>query len=98
MAKRAKARLPDDPYVADTLGLALITKGLYLSAIAELSDAAEELPGHPTVLYHLGLALGKNGEKEKAVEALERALKTKGDFPEREEAEQLLEDIQTERT
>jgi Flp pilus assembly protein TadD len=98
LAKRAKAQLPDDPNVADTLGLALIHKGVYTAAIAELSEAAEKMPEHSTVLYHLGLAFWKNGEKEKAIEALEKALKMKGDFPEREEAKKLLEEIQIERT
>jgi tetratricopeptide (TPR) repeat protein len=98
LAKIAKEQLPDDPNVADTLGLAFIAKGLYQSAVSELSMAVEKLPEHPTVQYHLGLALWKSGEKEQAIEALKKALKTKGDFPERDEAKILLEEIRTERT
>jgi tetratricopeptide (TPR) repeat protein len=49
LAKKAKAQLPDDPNVADTLGLAFIAKGLYPSAISELSEAVEKMPQHPTV-------------------------------------------------
>jgi Flp pilus assembly protein TadD len=98
LAKIAKEQLPDDPNVADTLGLAFIAKGLYQSAVSELSMAVEKLPEHPTVRYHLGLALWKSGEKEQAVEALEKALGTKLEFPEREQAKQLLEEIRTERT
>ena len=98
MAKRAKEQLPDDPNVADTLGLALLTKGFYPSAISELSDAVEKMPEQPTVLYHLGLAHWKNGDKKEAQAALDKALKTKVDFPERKEAERLLEEIRTERT
>jgi uncharacterized protein HemY len=56
------------------------------------------MPDHPTVQYHLGLALWKSGEKKQAIVVLEKALKTKEDFPEREEAKKLLEEIQTERT
>jgi len=98
LAKKAKEQLPDDPNVADTLGLALLHKGIYSAAIAELSEAVEKLPEHPTVLYHLGLAHWKNGEKEKAIEVLEKALSMKGEFPERAEAKKLLEEIRTERT
>jgi Flp pilus assembly protein TadD len=98
LAKIAKEQLPDDPNVADTLGLAWLHKGIYTAAIAELSEAVEKLPENQTVQYHLGLALWKNGEKEQAIEALERALGSKLEFPEREQAEQLLEEIRTERT
>lgn len=95
LAKKAKGQLPDDPRVADTLGLACIVKGLYASAIAELSDAAEKMAQNPTVLYHLGLAYWKNGEKDRAVEALQDALKIKKAFPERQAATELLEEIKT---
>jgi tetratricopeptide (TPR) repeat protein len=94
LAKKAKAQLPDDPSVADTLGLAFIDKGLYASAISELSDAADKMPWNPTVLYHLALAHWKNGEKEQALEALHDALKIKEDFPERQAAGELLEEIE----
>jgi tetratricopeptide (TPR) repeat protein len=94
LAKKAKAQLPDDPRVADTLGRACIVKGLYDSAIAELSDAAEKMPENPTVLYHLGLAYWRNDEKHQAVEALAKALKIKKAFPERQAAAQLLQEIE----
>ena len=56
------------------------------------------MPQHPTVLYHLGLAHWKNGEKDKAIEVLEKSLKTELEFPEKEQAQKLLEEIRTERT
>jgi Flp pilus assembly protein TadD len=84
--------------VTDTLGLALIAKGLYLNAISELRGASEKLPKNPTILYHLGLAHWKNGEKDEALEVLMRALKMKKDFPERKEAQRLLEKIRAETT
>lgn len=93
LAKKAKAQFPDDPRVADTMGLACIVKGLYASAIAELSDAAEKMPENATVLYHLGLAYWKNDEKDQALEALGNALKIKKAFPERQAATELLREI-----
>ncbi len=93
LAKTAKAQLPDDPSVADTLGLALLAKGLYPSAVSELIDAAEKMPRNPTVLYHLGLAHWKNGDRDQALAALHDALEIKDAFPERQEAKELLEEI-----
>jgi Flp pilus assembly protein TadD len=69
-------------------------KGFYPSAIAELNDAAEKMPEHPTVLYHLGLALWKNGDKEKALETVRKALDLKKKFPEEEEAQKLLKEME----
>ena len=94
LAKKAKAQLPDDPSVADTLGLALIGKGLYASAVAELRDAVEKMPQNPTFHYHLGLAYWKNSETDQALAALHRALKSKQDFPEQQEARELLKKIE----
>jgi len=96
LAKKAKEQLPDDPNVSDTLGLALIRIGLYASAVAELSEAVQKLPDNSTVLYHLALAHWKNGEKDKAIEVLKKALKTDRKFQERKQAEKLLEEILTE--
>jgi tetratricopeptide (TPR) repeat protein len=93
LARKAKAQLPDDPSVADTLGLVYIAKGLYPNAISELSDAAAKRPENPTVLYHLGLAYWKNGDKDQALKTLQDALKVKA-FPERQEAEKLLKEIE----
>jgi tetratricopeptide (TPR) repeat protein len=94
LAKTAKAQLPDAPGVADTLGLALIIKGLYTSAISELRDAATKMPQNPTVVYHLGLAYWKSGDKDRAMEALRKALSVKDTFPERQAAGQLLKEIE----
>jgi tetratricopeptide (TPR) repeat protein len=96
LVKRAKKQLPDDPNVSDTFGLAIIRLGLYASAVTELSEAVKKLPDNPTVLYHLALAHWKNGEKDKAIEVLKRALETDQEFKERKQAEKLQEEIQTE--
>jgi tetratricopeptide (TPR) repeat protein len=98
LAKKAKAQLPDDPSVADTYALALIVKGLYTSAISELSDATEKMPQNPTVLYHLGLAYWKNGDTNQAAEALGRALKLEQVFPERQAAMELLQEARAQKS
>ena len=94
LARKAKAQLPDNPGVADTLGLTLLGKGLYHSAIAELTDAAEKLSQYPTVFYHLGLAYWKSGDREKALDALGTALDMNRDFPEKEKTTNLLQVIE----
>ncbi len=93
LAKKAKAQLPDDPSIADTLGLALIVNGHYAKAVSELRDAAEKAPRNPTVFYHLGLAYWKNGENDQALEALGNALEIEQAFPEQQAAKELLEEI-----
>lgn len=93
LARQAKSQLPDDPGVADTVGLAYLEKGLYPSAISEFRDAAQKLPQNATIHYHLGLAYWKNQEKLHALEALEKALDVKASFPERHDAEALLKQI-----
>jgi tetratricopeptide (TPR) repeat protein len=94
LAKQAKALLPDDPHVADTIGLAYLEKGFYPSAISEFSDAAEKMPRDPTIWYHLGLAYWKNNERERALEAANKALKIKEAFPQRQNAEKLVKEIE----
>jgi len=93
LAKIAKAQLPDDPNIADTLGLALIATGQYPEAISELRNATEKAPQNPTILYHLGLAYWKNGEKDKARDVLTEAMTLKKLFPEQQAAKKLLEEI-----
>ena len=94
LARKVKGQMPDDPSVADTLGLAFIAKGLYPSAISELSDAAAKRPENPTILYHLGLAHWKNGDKDQALKTLQDALKLSSAFPERQAATALLKEIE----
>lgn len=94
LAKKAKARLPDDPRVGDTLGFALIKKGLYPSAISELRESVTGMEQDPTVLYHLGLAYWKNDEQGKALAALRQSLQNNRKFPELEEARKLIETIE----
>jgi thioredoxin-like negative regulator of GroEL len=47
----------------------------------------------PTLRYHLAVALDKNGQQEAARQELERLLKSRKDFPELTEAQQLLSQL-----
>ena len=48
---------------------------------------------NPTYQYHLGLAYAKTGDRQKAKEALQRALAIKADFSGAEEAKKVLETL-----
>jgi tetratricopeptide (TPR) repeat protein len=75
LATSAKQRLPDDPSVDDTIGWAYFKKDLPLLAVRPLVDSLRKRPDAAPVLYHLGMAYAKLGDKAKARGALERALK-----------------------
>lgn len=95
LAQTAKRRLPDDPYVMDTLGWVYYKRGLYDSAIAEFSASLEKMPDNATVQYHLGMALHQKGDAERARAALERALALDPGLAEAEaeEARRVIEEL-----
>ena len=90
LARMAKEKLPNSPYVMDTLGWVYYKKGLYGSAIGEFSDCLAQIPENPAVIYHLGMAYYKNGDKRKARVELEKALSLDENFTGAEEARQVL--------
>ena len=74
LAERAHKALPDDANVADTYGFALLTKGLFATAITTLQDAAQKIPENPAVWYHLAIAYWRYGKAAQAKTALQEAL------------------------
>jgi len=98
LAQDAKNAMPNDPSVADTLGWIMYKKGIPSAAIALFRESIDGYPeGHPlrgTVRYHLASAYEKNGERDRAVQELKRALDEVAAFSERDAAEKLLKDLQ----
>jgi tetratricopeptide (TPR) repeat protein len=90
LAQVAKAALPDDPAVNDTLGWVYYKKNLAQSAIPFLRASVERDGRQPVFHYHLGLAYAKNGEKIPARRALEQALRLSPDFPGAADARRVL--------
>ena len=90
LAQAAKAELPDDARVSDTLGWIYYQKGMATLAITALRQSVEQNPKSAESRYHLGLALLKNGDKREARQSLEQALKLNGSFPDAAEARQAL--------
>lgn len=74
LAQRAKAKMPTEPSVSDTLAWIQYRKGLYSSAATLLTDAARQSPQNATYQYHLGMTLWKEGKTSEAKEPLRRAL------------------------
>ena len=92
-AMRAKQASPDSPVIADTLGWVHLKRQSYSLAITQFELALEKLPGNPTMAYHLALALRGNSQSQKAEEILKQLIKENADFPDRENAEKLLEEL-----
>jgi Flp pilus assembly protein TadD len=93
LAQAAKAELPDEPNVNDTLALVYIRKQLGSLAIPLLRLAVEKRPNEPVFHYHLGLAYSQTGDTRAARQALERALKLKPDFESAEDARKVLRSL-----
>lgn len=82
LAQVAKEVLPDQPEVNDTLGFIYLKKQIPSLAVPPMLIAVEKDPQNPTYHYRLGQAYLETGNKAKAKDALEQALKLKSDFPE----------------
>jgi tetratricopeptide (TPR) repeat protein len=90
LARKARDFRPFDPYTADTFGWVLYRKGQYPQALELLKESAENLPGQPEVLFHLGMAHYALAEEAPARQAFEAALNAKGDFQFRAQVEERL--------
>lgn len=78
LAQEAKALVPNNPNIADTLGWVFYKKKLPSAAITYLKEAEQGFPSDDPALgsirYHLALAYHANGESEKAKALLQLAL------------------------
>jgi tetratricopeptide (TPR) repeat protein len=84
---------PGEPGFQDTLGWVLCQRGEYTKAETYLEKAVSKAPNNPSLYYHLGWCEVKMGETTKAQETLKKALSLKTEFPERAEAQKLLESL-----
>ena len=84
---------PDEPGFQDTMGWVLAKRGEYAKARSYLEQATDKAPNNPTLEYHLGWCQAKLGETVEAKKTLQKALGLKPDFPERAEAQKLLDSL-----
>ena len=91
LARKARDANPQNPYFADTLGWIYYRKDIYPTAVSLLKDVSERLGGKdPNVLFHLGQAYYKNGERNAARDALAKALAINPNLPGADEATKVL--------
>jgi putative PEP-CTERM system TPR-repeat lipoprotein len=90
ISRRASRLAPNSPQIADTFGWILLSTGDIREAIQQLERAATRMAQNATVQYHLAVAYEKAGRLWEAQRAAQRAVDL-GDFPERSEAESLIE-------
>ncbi|MDX2150583.1 MAG: tetratricopeptide repeat protein [Bryobacteraceae bacterium] len=75
--ERARARLPNNAEVADTLAWIYIKKNLADSALGVLRDVVAKNPDNALFRYHMAMALVQKGDKATAKRELETALRSK---------------------
>jgi tetratricopeptide (TPR) repeat protein len=95
LAQKAKELAPNLAGVRDTLGWIYYLNGQYTEALKELHQATKLDYGNPTMHYHLGMAYLKKGMGPRALAQFRRSVKGNVDFPERKEAEKLIQEIQS---
>ena len=81
---------PEDPRLLDTTGWIYCRQGNYAEARKYLERAVAKAPNHPVLQYHLGFCAAKLGDNDLARTAMEKSLAFKGNFPEREDAQKIL--------
>jgi len=85
----------NDPNILDTMGWVYYRKGSYLYAILFFKESLALKPDNPMTCYHLGMALSKTDEFEKARPYFEKALSLNNDFKHAEEIRKMLKSDQS---
>jgi tetratricopeptide (TPR) repeat protein len=93
LAQTAKAELPDNAVVTDTLGWIYYQKGLASLAVTTLREASDQNPKNANIRYHLGLAHLKNGDKVAARSLLEEVLRLNPSFQNADDVRRVLASI-----
>jgi tetratricopeptide (TPR) repeat protein len=88
-AERAKELQPYNATTADTLGWVLYQKGLYSRSVRVLEEAVARQPDARR-RYHLAMAYARAGDRQRAVDTFNAALKQDAGLPEAEAARKVL--------
>ncbi len=89
-AQRAYELQPARADVADTLGWIQLQSGNTELALRLLNRAADKLPQHPEIQYHLAIAYRDSGDLASAKRILTGLVQTDQTFPSRQAAVQAL--------
>jgi len=82
--------MPELNPISDTLGWVLYKKGDYASALPLFQECVEKEPNSAEYRFHLGMVLAAVGQKEKARDQLESALRLRLVGEDAEQAKQML--------
>jgi cellulose synthase operon protein C len=93
LARQAAALAPDHPSVNDTLGWILAETNHLEEATSVLARAAGAPDATPSIRYHYGAALLRAGQAEQGRHVISELLESGANFPERQAASRLLEDL-----
>jgi tetratricopeptide (TPR) repeat protein len=91
LAQKARALLPAEAPIADTLGWILYRKGDYQTSLALLQESALKVPHNPEIQFHLGMVSYMMGDMSTARAAFRQAAAAANDFPGKEEVQRRLE-------
>ena len=83
-----------DPNTLDTLGWVYYKLGNHDLALQQFTEASRLAPNNPTINYHKARLLYTKGNNEKAYFVLKRVLEGQKNYPEKEQALQLMHEIQ----
>jgi predicted Zn-dependent protease len=92
-AEKAHELAPKSAAILDTYALALLANGDTAKALRQIERAVQAEPDNPSLQLHHAQILAAAGQKEQAVSTLKSLLQERKTFPEREEAETLLEKL-----
>jgi tetratricopeptide (TPR) repeat protein len=93
LAEQARTLRPTDPYTADTLGWLLYKQHDYVRALSLIQESVESQPGDAEVQMHLGLTYYMLQAENPARLALQQAVASQKDFPDKEIARQSLANL-----
>jgi tetratricopeptide (TPR) repeat protein len=93
-ATKAREAFPEDPAVAQALGIALYRQNLLPRALSLLEEAAAKRPADPLIPYHLGLIHRQQKNAAEARRALTRALELQLPAPAAATARQALAELE----
>ncbi len=92
-AERANTLAPKVGAIEDTLGWIVLAQGDTAQALTHLKAANAAAPRDPSIQYHLAVALGRSGNSVDARDLLEKLLSSGAVFPDKTDAEKLLEQL-----
>jgi tetratricopeptide (TPR) repeat protein len=91
LAQKARELMPYNANVGDTLGWVLYKKGEYPLALTILEDSVEKSPSDAEIQFHVGMAHYMMDEEDAARVALQRAVSSSQDFPNKDAARKSLD-------